>query len=97
MMYKVFFISKSGQGYTMVNAETKEEAIARADLAKGESVTTVEEVAMPTAGNVDVFRIVDMIDGTIYATCDSCKEALAVMYDNKLQHRTWIECIKAVM
>ena len=43
------------------------------------------------------FQIVDILDGTIYATCDTCEEALGVMYENKLQHRTWIECIKAVM
>ena len=43
-MYKVYFIGKSGQGWTTVQADSKEDAIRKADLKRDETLLTVERI-----------------------------------------------------
>lgn len=43
-LYQVYFMAEYGQGFAIVVADSKEEAIKKADLKKDETVLTVEEL-----------------------------------------------------
>ena len=93
MMWQVWFIGKRGQGYDIVNAETKEEAKAKANLEKDETVIGVEEYefAKPSKLFKTIWEVYDTMTGFVYATCDTPREADDLVKEHGLK---WKVCIR---